>query len=156
MFSVFKKNKLKFVSPVKGILKSLDKVNDESIAHRDLGDGFAVEPRDGKIVAPVDGEVALVFKTLHAIIIKNDDGPDVLIHIGLDTVTLKGEGFKSFCTVGQQVKKGDLLMEVDFEFIRSKGLLCDVIILAQEKASFKLLKEDEIVECGEKEIVEVK
>ena len=156
MFSILKKNKLKFVSPVKGKLKNLDNVKDESILNRDLGEGFAVEPMDTKIVSPIDGEVTLVFKTLHAIFINNEDGPDILIHIGLDTVNLKGEGFKSFCEVGQKVKKGDLLMEVDFERIKDKVLSCDVIVLAQEEVSFKILKENQIVQCGEKEIVEVK
>ncbi|HHW01308.1 MAG TPA: PTS glucose transporter subunit IIA [Thermoanaerobacterales bacterium] len=155
-FSIFKKNKLKFVSPAKGVLKSLDKVKDESIANRYLGDGFAIEPKDRKIISPVDGKILLIFPTLHAIGIKNYDGPDILIHIGLDTVNLKGEGFKPFCQVGQEVKKGDLLMEVDFELIKAKGFSCDVIVLAQEKASFKILKENRIVECGENEIVEVK
>lgn len=156
LFSLFKKNKLKFVSPVKGILKNLDKVEDESIANRYLGDGFAVEPKDGKIVSPVDGKIILLFPTLHAIGIKNYDGPDILIHIGLDTVNLKGEGFKPFCEVGQEIKKGNLLMEVDFELIKDKGFSCDVIVLAQEEAVFKILKENQIVQCGENEIVEVK
>jgi sugar PTS system EIIA component len=155
MFSIFKKNKLKIASPAKGILKNLDKIEDESIANRDLGDGFAIEPKGGQIVSPVEGKISLVFPTLHAIGIENYDGPDILIHIGLDTVNLKGEGFKPFCEVGQEVKKGDLLIEVDFELIKSKGFPCDVIVLAQEEASFKLLKENEIVECGEREIVEV-
>lgn len=156
MFSFLKKDKLKFVSPVQGKLKSLDNVKDECIANRDLGEGFAVEPTDKKVVSPVDGTVTLVFKTLHAIIIENDNGPDVLIHIGLDTVNLKGKGFKAFCEVGQKVKKGDLLMEVDFENIKDEVISCDVIVLAQEECNFKLLKEDKIVECGESEIVEVK
>lgn len=156
MFSIFKRNKFKFVSPVKGILKNLDKVKDESIANRDLGDGFAVEPVDDKIVSPVDGKILLVFPTLHAIGIKNYDGPDILIHIGIDTVNLKGEGFEPFCKVGQEVKKGDLLMRVDFNLIKGKGLSCDVMVLAQEEARFCILKENEIVECGEKGIVEVK
>lgn len=156
MFSIFKKNKLKFVSPVKGILKNLDQIEDESIANRDLGDGFAVEPKDNEIVSPISGKISLVFPTLHAIGIENYDGPDILIHIGLDTVKLNGEGFKQFCQVGQEVKKGDLLMKVDFDLIRRKGFPCDVMVLAQSKASFKLLKENEIVECGESEIVEIK
>ena len=74
----------------------------------------------------------------------------------MDTVRLKGEGFKSFCEVGQTVKKGDLLMEVDFEGIKDRVSSCDVIVLAQENVDFKILKENQIVQCGEKEIVEVK
>lgn len=156
MFSIFKKDKLKFVSPAKGKLKSLDNVDDEAISNRDLGEGFAVEPIDNKVVSPIDGTVTLVFNTLHAIIIENDNGPDLLIHIGLDTVNLKGRGFKSFCEVGQKVKKGDLLMEVDFDAIKDEVISCDVIVLLQEEANVKLLKESKIVECGENEIVEVK
>lgn len=155
MFSIFKKNKIKFVSPVKGKLINLDKVDDEGIANRDLGDGFAIVPMDNKVVSPIDGTITLIFKTLHAIAIENDEALNILIHIGLDTVNLKGEGFKSFCKVGKKVKKGELLMEVDFDGIRDRVTSCDVIILAQDNSSFKLLKENQVVECGENEIVQV-
>lgn len=155
MFKIFKKNKLKFVSPAKGILKTLDDVKDECIANRDLGDGFAIEPQDNRVVSPVDGVVTMVFPTLHAICIENNDGPDVLLHIGIDTVNLKGEGFTSHCKVGQPVKKGDLLIEVDFKAIKDKVPSCDVIVLAQGQSSFNVLNPGKIVECGQSEIVEV-
>ncbi|WP_392486399.1 PTS glucose transporter subunit IIA [Haloimpatiens sp. FM7315] len=155
MFSIFKKSKLKFVSPVKGKLKDLCNVCDEAIASRTLGDGFAVEPLDTKIVSPIDGKVTLVFKTLHAIILENDEGESFLIHIGLDTVNLKGEGFKCFCEVGKKVKKGELLMDVDFPSIKDKVTSCDVIVLAQDNSKFKLLKENSTIEACEKEIVQI-
>ena len=87
-----------------------------------LGDGFAVVPSDGKICAPADGEVTMVFDTLHAVTMTTDHGTELLIHIGLDTVTLKGEPFTAHVAVGDKVKKGDLLVEADLDKIRAAGL----------------------------------
>ena len=87
-----------------------------------LGDGFAVIPADGRIYAPADGEVAMVFDTLHAVTLTSTQGAEILIHIGLDTVTLKGEPFKAHVAAGDKVKKGDLLIEADLDKIEKAGL----------------------------------
>lgn len=87
-----------------------------------LGDGFAVIPSEGKIYAPTDGEIAMVFDTLHAITLTSSSGTEILIHIGLDTVTLKGAPFTAHVAAGDQVKKGDLLMDVDLDKITGAGL----------------------------------
>ena len=79
-------------------------------------------PSEGKIYAPTDGEIAMVFDTLHAITLISSSGTEILIHIGLDTVTLKGAPFTAHVAAGDQVKKGDLLMDVDLDKITGAGL----------------------------------
>ena len=87
-----------------------------------LGDGFAVIPTEGKVYAPADAEVTMVFDTLHAITLTSSQGAEILIHIGLDTVTLKGAPFTAHVAAGDKVKKGDLLMDVDLDKIKEAGL----------------------------------
>ena len=102
-------------APCKGRVVPLAEVPDPVFADKVLGDGFAVIPADGRIYAPADGEVAMVFDTLHAVTLTSTQGAEILIHIGLDTVTLKGEPFN-------KVKKGDLLIEADLDKIEKAGL----------------------------------
>ena len=109
-------------APCKGRVVPLAEVPDPVFADKVLGDGFAVIPEDGRIYAPADGEVAMVFDTLHAITLTSSSGTEILIHIGLDTVTLKGAPFTAHVAAGDQVKKGDLLMDVDLDKITGAGL----------------------------------
>jgi len=111
------KNLLKkptFVSPVSGIVKKIEDVDDEMFAGKMLGDGFAIAPTSNTIKSPVAGEVAFVFETNHAIGLKTANGLELLIHVGVDTVKLKGEGFTSHVKQQQKVKQGDTLLTVDF------------------------------------------
>ena len=100
----------------------VDEVPDSTFADKILGDGFAVIPSEGKVYAPADGEVSMVFDTLHAVTMTSTQGTEILIHIGLDTVTLKGEPFTPHVVAGDKVKQGDLLMEVDLDKIQAAGL----------------------------------
>ena len=109
-------------APCKGRVVPLAEVPDPVFADKVLGDGFAVIPADGRIYAPADGEVAMVFDTLHAVTLTSTQGAEILIHIGLDTVTLKGEPFKAHVVAGDKVKKGDLLIEADLDKIEKAGL----------------------------------
>lgn len=111
----------KIASPLTGNILSLDKVNDETFAKKMLGEGIAIIPSNGNVVAPVTGIISSVFPTKHAIGLISQDGVEVLIHVGLETVNLKGEGFTSFVKEGDVVQKGDLLLEVDFESLSEKG-----------------------------------
>ena len=95
-------------SPCKGRAVALTEVPDPAFSEKILGDGFAVIPSEGKIYAPADGEVTVVFDTLHAVGMTSSMGTEILIHIGLDTVTLGGEPFQAHVAVGDKVKKGDL------------------------------------------------
>ncbi|MGN0275864.1 MAG: PTS glucose transporter subunit IIA [Hominisplanchenecus sp.] len=87
-----------------------------------MGDGVAVIPHDGKIVSPVDGEVVSVADTLHAYGFRSENGLELLVHIGLETVSLHGACFKSHVKVGDKVKKGDLVAEVDLEFLEKNHI----------------------------------
>ena len=108
-------------SPAKGKAVPLSEVNDPTFAEEMLGKGAAVIPEDGKFYAPADGEIGMVFDTLHAVSMTTDFGAEILIHIGLDTVKMKGEGFTGHVKAGDHVKKGDLLLEVDLEKVKAAG-----------------------------------
>lgn len=109
------------VSPVTGTVVALSEVPDETFAEEILGKGIAVIPEENKFYAPVDGEISTLFPTGHAIGITSTEGTELLIHIGLDTVQLNGEGFKAAVKEGQEVKRGDLLVECDLALIQKKG-----------------------------------
>ncbi|WP_027062966.1 PTS sugar transporter subunit IIA [Mesoplasma seiffertii] len=110
-----KKKQIEVFAPVDGEIISLDLVEDEVFQERMMGDGFAVIPANGVFVAPIDGQLVTVFPTKHAYGIKNDSGIELLIHIGLDTVTLEGKGFSSKVEQGQKVKVGDELVKVNLK-----------------------------------------
>lgn len=124
MLGLFKgKAKGNFIyAPCKGEVVALEDVPDPAFSEKVLGDGFAVIPTEGKIYAPADGEVTMVFDTRHAVTMTSAQGAEILIHIGLDTVTLKGEPFTAHVAAGDHVKKGDLLMDVDLDKIKAAGL----------------------------------
>jgi len=109
-------------APLSGKIISLDEVPDEVFSQRILGDGVAIIPEDGKIYSPVDGVVSSLTDTHHAYGITSDDGPEVLVHFGLDTVSLGGEAFTPHVKEGDRVKRGQLIAEADIELIKSKGL----------------------------------
>ena len=113
---------LTFTSPMKGKVLPVTESADEMFASKMLGDGIAVEAADGTVYAPCDGTVSLLFPTKHAVGIKSADGVELLIHVGINTVQLDGEGFEAFVTQGDTVKKGDKLLKADLDFIREKGL----------------------------------
>ena len=124
MFSFLKKKesaRIVLASPVKGTVVSLKQVNDPTFSEEMLGKGVAVIPTEGKIYAPADGEISLLFDTLHAVSMTTTDGVEILIHVGLDTVKLKGDGFVAHVATGDTVKKGDLLLSVDLEALKADG-----------------------------------
>ena len=129
-----KNMKKNILSPATGKIIPLEKVNDAVFSEKVLGDGVAIELSDGKIVSPVDGTVSTVAETLHAYGLKSDDGTDVLIHIGLDTVNLGGEHFDVLVKKGAKVKQGNALVRFDTKSIRNKNynLITPVIITNYE------------------------
>lgn len=114
-------NSILIGSPIEGEVISIKEVNDPTFSEEMLGKGIAIKPINGRVVAPIDGEVATMFKTKHAVSLVNEDGVEILIHVGLETVNLKGEHFKSYVNVGDKVKVGDLLVEFDVEKINEAG-----------------------------------
>ncbi|RWZ51303.1 PTS glucose transporter subunit IICBA [Halobacillus fulvus] len=115
------KGELSFVSPIKGKVLPITEVPDQVFSGKMMGDGFAIEPEDGKIVSPVHGKVLNVFPTKHAIGLEADNGMEILIHIGIDTVGLKGEGFTALISEGDEVKQGQALMEVDLDYVKENA-----------------------------------
>ncbi|MDP4553011.1 N-acetylglucosamine-specific PTS transporter subunit IIBC [Alkalihalobacillus macyae] len=123
-----------FVMPVQGKIISLTEVPDEVFSSGMMGEGFAIMPENGNFSSPVDGEVVSVFPTKHAIGIRSNQGLEILIHVGIDTVNLKGEGFTTLVKEGDTVKKGQKLMEVDLNSIsRSIPSLATPIIFTNLK-----------------------
>ena len=124
-------------SPVEGTVKDLAEVNDNVFAEGLMGKGIAIEPKVGKVVAPFDGIVEAIFKTNHAIGLKSKDGAEVLIHIGLDTVNLEGNHFKSHIEKGQAIKAGDLLVEFDIYAIKKEGYDVITPVIITNSDNFK-------------------
>lgn len=119
MFGFKKKSKI-FASQ-NGRAVALSEVPDPAFSEKMLGDGVAIIPEDDTVLSPVSGTVIDVTNTLHAYCIQTEDGLDVLIHIGINTVELKGEGFKSLVAAGDKVKAGQPLAEADIKFLKDKG-----------------------------------
>ena len=109
-------------APVAGKAVAISEVPDPTFGEEILGKGFAIKPSVGKVFAPIDGTVEMIFETKHAISMTSESGIQILIHVGLDTVSLKGEPFTAYVEAGQQVKKGDLMLESDMEAIKAAGL----------------------------------
>lgn len=126
MFGLFKKNKkeeaLNFVAPISGKAIDLSEVPDPVFAQKMAGDGLGIDSTGDTIVAPCDGELTLVFKTKHAFAMTLNNGIELLVHIGIETVSLNGEGFEQLAEQGTKVKAGTPIIKIDRELIKSKGL----------------------------------
>ena len=109
-------------APVEGKAVAISEVSDPTFGQEILGKGMAIIPTVGKVVAPIDGTIGMVFDTKHAISMTSKSGIEILIHVGLDTVTLNGEPFTAHVDAGQNVKAGDLMLEFDIEAIKAAGL----------------------------------
>lgn len=138
MFGIFKKKEKEWAlgSPVSGKAVPLKEVNDPTFAEEMVGKGAAVIPEDGKICAPADGKIEMVFPTLHAFGMTTDYGAELLIHVGLDTVNLNGDGFTSHIQAGDRVKKGDLLLEVDLEKLQRLDYDTVISVLVTNHSEF--------------------
>ena len=135
-----KNGTLEFVSPVEGKVMELSEVEDKVFSQGSMGNGFAVELTSGTVRAPFSGEVTVVFPTGHAIGMKRADGLEVLIHIGMDTVQLNGKGFSLHVKQGDYVNAGDVLVEVDLDYIKSEGksLVSPVVFPNGQAVSLKV------------------
>ncbi|MBO1579674.1 MULTISPECIES: PTS sugar transporter subunit IIA [Bacillus] len=116
-----KTNAETILAPLTGEVKNIEEVPDPVFAGRMMGDGVAIVPTEGVVVSPVDGEIVQLFHTKHAVGIKTKNGTEILIHVGLETVKMEGEGFEAHVSEGQAVKAGDKLISFDLELIREKA-----------------------------------
>lgn len=124
------------VSPLKGEVVPLNQVKDATFAKGILGDGVAIAPAGGVVVSPIDGEVKVAFPTGHAYGLVSASGVEILIHIGMDTVELNGEGFKPLVKTGDKVRKGQPLVEVDWDLLKSKGYEIVTPVVVSNGAKF--------------------
>ncbi len=122
MFKLFSKSKSDtyFVCPASGDLIPITEVKDEMFSQKMIGDGFAVKPANGDVFSPVSGKVVTVFPTKHAIGLMTDQGDEIIIHIGIDTVSLEGNGLEVYVSEGDLVKKGQRLAKVDLGYLKEQ------------------------------------
>lgn len=136
---------------VRGSVLPLSEVADEVFATEQMGPGLAIDPVSGEFHSPIEGTITTVFPTKHAIGLRHDNGLEMLLHIGLDTVKLDGDGFELFIEEGQRVKAGDLLARVDIDFIKSKGYdPTSVLIFMNNQNEPVFLEHDELIDCSNK------
>lgn len=144
-------------SPANGVPVGLEEVPDPVFSEKMMGDGLAVKPSDGIIVAPVDGEVIQVFPTKHAIGLKAENGAEILIHIGLETVALQGEGFEAHVQQGDKVKRGDRLVTFDVALVseRAKSTITPMIITNPDDMESQNALHAESAVAGETPVMEI-
>lgn len=143
------------LAPVTGEIVDITEVPDPTFGQKLMGDGIAIKPTKGDFVAPVSGEVVNIFPTKHAVGIKSKAGVEYLLHIGLETVTMEGEGFEAFVKQGDQVKAGDLLVRVDLNLVNEKAAdTITPLVITSEVASLDKQLNQNVVQ-GETEIVTV-
>ncbi|OCL27210.1 PTS glucose transporter subunit IIA [Orenia metallireducens] len=157
MFNIFNKNnKVEFLAPMTGEIVKIEDVPDKVFAEKMLGDGIAINPSEGTIVAPCSGEIIQIFPTNHAVGIKTETNLELLIHIGIDTVKLNGKGFESFIEKGDKVKAGDKLIKIDLDYVKenAKSLITPLVITNMSEVD-KMNKQQGSVVSGKDQVMEV-
>ena len=118
----------------------MDEVNDPTFAQELLGPGIAIQPSDGTVTAPIDGTVATVMDTKHAVCIQGEDGLEMIVHAGLDTVELNGKYYQTYKEAGDQVKAGDVLLSFDLEEVTKAGYDVTTPIVITDLGDYKITK----------------
>ncbi|WP_085521116.1 PTS sugar transporter subunit IIA [Tuberibacillus sp. Marseille-P3662] len=146
------------VSPVNGQSVDIGEVPDPTFSEKMMGDGIAIKPEEGKVVAPIDSEVVQVFPTKHAVGLKTRSGVELLIHIGLETVSMDGEGFEAHVKQGQRIKSGDALISFDLNLVAEKAAdtVIPVIITNVDQVDILNQQIDKNVQAGQTAVMTVK
>lgn len=134
----FKKKNQQIFASVNGVAKPISEVKDDMFAQNMMGLGLAIYPMDKMICAPVNGQITLIASTLHAFGIKTDDGLEILVHIGVDTVKYHGQGFKQLVEVGTTVKAQTPIIEFDYEFFEEAKLDTSVMTIILNHDQYKI------------------
>jgi len=155
MFGFLKRKVRDVNSPVDGQIVALESVPDEVFSQKMVGDGVAVIPVSNLFTAPIDGVVSKIFSTNHAYSIKSDKDLEVMVHIGLDTVALEGKGFTRIANEGDEVKAGDVIIEVDLDYIRehAKDIITPIIIT--DESDVKTIEKNLAIVKSQDKIMEV-
>ncbi|ASK62714.1 PTS N-acetyl glucosamine transporter subunit IIABC [Virgibacillus phasianinus] len=151
-------NSAAFAMPVKGEIMSIADVPDQVFSQKMMGDGFAIAPEDGTYTSPVNGEIISVFPTKHAIGVRSESGLEILVHIGLDTVELNGQGFDVYVKEGDIVRKGDILVRVDLAYMKENATshISPIVFTNLEENEQVSLLQTGTIELGRTGIVEIK
>lgn len=149
MFNLFKKKEIEVYSPIEGELISIEDVDDPVFSKKLLGEGFAVDPKSGVVKSPVDGVVEILHSSHHAVGIKGDNGLEVLVHFGMDTVALNGLGFKPMVQKGDRVKHGQPLLEVDMAIIKDRVPSLKTPVVVTNIDEYEVLKIDLTAKSGQ-------
>ncbi|WP_244834652.1 PTS glucose transporter subunit IIA [Clostridium sp. BJN0001] len=135
MFNLFKKKNIDIKTCAAGWVRQLEEISDEVFSKKMIGDGIAVIPEDGKIYSPIDGTVQTVFPTKHAIVIKSTKGFNLLLHLGINTISLKGEPFEINIKEGDNVRDGDLIGSMDLDFLKKKNVDSTIMIICMDEGN---------------------
>lgn len=127
-----------YKDPIVGERLDVKETPDEVFSQLLLGPGFVYMPEKGEVKSPIDGEITMIFPTGHAISIKHAKGFEILIHIGLDSVNLKGKGFHHVSKVGQKVKMGDLLLTFDLDLLKTHAMIATPVVFVQRQSLRKI------------------
>lgn len=146
LFDKFKKQEFTILAPVTGQMVAAKEISDQVFAEELLGQTIGFVPEDGKVVCPVGGKVEVAFPTGHAFCIRATDGNSYLVHIGVDTVSLNGKGFKAHLSQGQNVRAGDAAVDIDIDVIKEAGLDPTVMLIVAEKTDDDFLVD--YIDCG--------
>lgn len=144
-------------APISGKIINLSEVKDEVFAGGMVGDGIAIEPSEGIVVAPFDGKVKQIFSTMHAVVLESKEGLVILIHIGLDTVKLKGKGFKTLVIEEQEIKVGDSIIRFDIDYIKKSKYHLQTPVVIPEGDNIKAIEftEEKYVNKGKDLLMKV-
>ncbi len=150
MFGFLKRKPREIKAPIDGMLVALENVDDEVFSSKMAGDGIAIIPVGDTFSAPIDGVITKIFSTNHAFSIKNKQDLEVLVHIGLETVALKGEGFERLANEGDTVNVGDPIIKVDLDYIKAhaKDIVTPILITDESKFD-EIDKNDNVVKSGD-------
>lgn len=158
LFKKKENQEIELFAPVDGEVIPLEEVPDPVFAEKMMGDGIAIKPSNGKVVSPVDGDIIQAFPTKHAVGIKACNGTEILIHIGLETVALDGDGFTIHVKEGDKVKKGDALVDVDLAVVGEKAASTVTLMLITNMNDIEDLNKQKLkqVKASEDVVITVK
>lgn len=131
-------------SPLQGEVKAINECSDPMFASKAMGDGVVITPTEGLLTSPINGKVSMIFPTKHAIGLEGEDGVEILIHIGIDTVSLDGQPFVILVEEGQQIKVGQDLIHIDLDIIKKAGLSTETPVLITNHKEFEVLGNNEV------------
>lgn len=148
---------IKIYAPLNGEYVKIEDIPDPVFAQKMMGEGFGINPTEGEVVSPIEGKVDNVFPTKHAIGLKADNGLEILVHIGLDTVQLDGQGFEILVSSGDTVQVGDPLLKFDLEYIsnNAKDVISPIIITNSDQTESIHVNDVKAVIKGETKVVDV-